>query len=90
MNASGRLQNRRASCGTALTTKQALLLKRYSDEIIICYDNDDAGIAATEKAIDILEGVGFTVYVISIRDAKDPDEFIKKFGAKQFYQPDKK
>ena len=75
-----------ASCGTALTTKQALLLKRYSDEIIICYDNDDAGIAATEKAIDILEGVGFTVYVISIQDAKDPDEFIKKFGAKQFYQ----
>ena len=75
-----------ASCGTALTRKQALLLKRYSDDVIICYDNDEAGITATEKAIDILENAGFTVYVTTLSGAKDPDEYIKKFGAKKFYE----
>ena len=74
-------QNAVASLGTALTSEQAVLMKRYADEIIICYDADEAGQKATARAIPILRSAGLTVRVLSIPNGKDPDEFIKSKGA---------
>ena len=74
-------QNAVASLGTALTSEQAVLMKRYADEIIICYDADEAGQKATARAIPILRAAGLTVRVLSIPNGKDPDEFIKSKGA---------
>ncbi len=79
LNAAG-FQNAVATLGTALTTEQALLMKRYADEVIICYDADEAGQKATAKAIDILRNAGLVIRVLSIPDGKDPDEFIRKNG----------
>ena len=71
-----------ATLGTALTTDQAALMKRYCKEVIICYDADEAGQKATARAIDILRRAGLVVKVISIPDGKDPDEFIRRHGDK--------
>ena len=71
-----------ATLGTALTTEQAMLMKRYCDEVIICYDADEAGQKATARAINILRNAGLVVRVITIPDGKDPDEFIRKNGDK--------
>ena len=71
-----------ATLGTALTVDQATLLKRYCDEVIICYDADEAGQKATRRAIDILRQAGVVVRVLSIPDGKDPDEFIRRHGDK--------
>ncbi len=71
-----------ATLGTALTTEQAMLMKRYCDEVVICYDADEAGQKATARAISILRNVGLVVRVLSIPDGKDPDEFIRKNGDK--------
>ena len=71
-----------ATLGTALTTEQASLMKRYCKEVILCYDADEAGQKATARAIDILRRVGLTVKVIAIPDGKDPDEFIRRHGDK--------
>ncbi|MBQ7218445.1 MAG: toprim domain-containing protein, partial [Ruminococcus sp.] len=71
-----------ATLGTALTFDQATLLKRYCDEVIICYDADEAGQKATARAIDILRRAGIVVRVLSIPDGKDPDEFIRRHGDK--------
>ncbi len=71
-----------ATLGTALTTEQAMLMKRYCDEVVICYDADEAGQKATNRAISILRNVGLVVRVLSIPDGKDPDEFIRKNGDK--------
>lgn len=71
-----------ATLGTALTMDQATLLKRYCDEIIICYDSDEAGQKATARAIDILRRAGMAVRVLRIPDGKDPDEFIRRHGDK--------
>ena len=71
-----------ATLGTALTADQAALMKRYCDEVVICYDADEAGQKATARAIDILRRVGLSVRVLTIPDGKDPDEFLKKFGDK--------
>ncbi|MBR2714853.1 MAG: DNA primase [Ruminococcus sp.] len=71
-----------ATLGTALTTEQAMLMKRYCDEVVICYDADEAGQKATQRAISILRNVGLVVRVLSIPDGKDPDEFIRKNGDK--------
>ncbi len=79
LNAAG-FQNAVATLGTALTPEQALLMKRYADEVIICYDADEAGQKATAKAIDILRNAGLIIRVLSIPDGKDPDEFIRKNG----------
>lgn len=79
LNAAG-FQNAVATLGTALTTEQALLMKRYADEVIICYDADEAGQKATAKAIDILRSAGLVIRILSIPDGKDPDEFIRKNG----------
>lgn len=79
LNAAG-FQNAVATLGTALTPEQALLMKRYADEVIICYDADEAGQKATAKAIDILRNAGLVIRVLTIPDGKDPDEFIRKNG----------
>ncbi len=71
-----------ATLGTALTAEQAMLMKRYCDEVVICYDSDEAGQKATARAITILRNAGLVVRVLSIPDGKDPDEFIRKNGDK--------
>lgn len=73
-----------AACGTAFTQEQARLLSRYTDEIIVTLDADEAGQKATNKTIEILKSTGIKIRVLRITDAKDPDEFIKKFGNEKF------
>lgn len=74
-----------ASQGTALTQEHARLLTRYTKEVVLAYDDDKAGRAATERAYDILHGVGLNVRVLQkSEDNKDPDEFIKEHGAAAF------
>ena len=71
-----------ATLGTALTAEQATLMKRYCEEVVICYDADEAGQKATARAIQILRNAGLIVRVVTIPDGKDPDEFIRKNGDK--------
>ena len=73
-----------ASLGTALTEDHATLLTRYTEEVVLIYDADQAGQDATRRAIPILERAGLRVKVLKVKDAKDPDEFLKKFGADRF------
>jgi len=73
-----------ASLGTSLTDEQATLLSRYTEQVVLIYDGDTAGQRATQRAIPILEKAGIDVKVLQLRDAKDPDEFLKKFGADRF------
>ena len=73
-----------ASLGTSLTDEQATLMTRYAEQIILLYDSDKAGQNATARAIPILEKAGLQVKVLHVKDAKDPDEFLKKFGADRF------
>ena len=73
-----------ASLGTSLTEEQAALMTRYADQIVLIYDGDKAGQNATQRAIPILEKAGLQVKVLQIKDAKDPDEFLRKFGADRF------
>ena len=72
------IKNVVATLGTALTDQQGMLIKRYADTAIISYDSDDAGIKATLRAIDILTKLDVNVKVLSLKECKDPDEFIKK------------
>ena len=73
-----------ASLGTSLTEEQATLLARYTEQVVLIYDGDAAGQRATQRAIPILEKAGLDVKVMQLRDAKDPDEYLKKFGADKF------
>ena len=73
-----------ASLGTSLTEDQATLLTRYTEQVVLLYDGDEAGQRAAQRAIPILEKAGIQVKVLRMRDAKDPDEFLKKFGADRF------
>ena len=73
-----------ATLGTALTKEQARLMGQYADEVIIAYDSDSAGQAATHKAINLLNEVGVNTRIIKMGDAKDPDEFIRKNGVTRF------
>ena len=73
-----------ASLGTSLTEEQAALMARYAEQVILIYDGDKAGQNATQRAIPILEKAGLQVKVLQLKDAKDPDEFLKKFGADKF------
>ncbi len=75
-----------ASMGTSLTVEQAKLLKRFSDNVIICYDGDAAGQNATLRGLGILEEQGLNVKIISLPDNLDPDEFIKDKGVSAFKQ----
>ena len=73
-----------ASLGTALTEDGANLLSKYTEQVVLIYDGDNAGQRAAQRAIPILEKAGLQVKVLQMRDAKDPDEFLKKFGADKF------
>lgn len=73
-----------ASLGTSLTPEQARLISRYTDQVIIAYDNDGAGIKASQRAIGILEKLDIKVRVLRLSGAKDPDEFIKLKGPEAF------
>ena len=73
-----------ASLGTSLTAEQARLISQYVNKVIIAYDADGAGQKATRRAISLFEETGVKIRVLSIPDAKDPDEYIKKFGPARF------
>ena len=73
-----------ASLGTAFTDEQARLIAKYKGKVIISYDSDKAGVAATERAMEVLKREGLDVRVLKMTGAKDPDEFIKKFGRDKF------
>ncbi len=73
-----------ASLGTAFTLGQANLLKRYSKEIILAYDSDNAGVSAALRAIEILKEAGLSGKVLNLEPYKDPDEFIKNLGTEAF------
>lgn len=78
------IQNVTATLGTALTSDQAKLLKRYFNEVIICYDSDDAGLEAKKRAISILRDLDIKTSVMTVEGAKDTDEFLKKYGKDRF------
>lgn len=73
-----------ASLGTSLTEDHAVLLSRYTDQVVLTYDSDDAGQKAAQRAIPMLEKVGIGVKVLQMQGAKDPDEFLHKFGPEKF------
>ena len=73
-----------ASLGTSLTDEHARLISRYTKQIVLIYDGDEAGQNATKRAIPMLERAGLQVKVLQMRDAKDPDEYLKKYGADKF------
>jgi DNA primase len=86
----GGFTNAVASLGTSLTPEQVSLIKRYADEVIVCYDSDSAGINATNRAIGLLLN-GSTDKELKIRvlrmvGAKDPDEYIGRYGSKSFQE----
>jgi len=73
-----------ATLGTSLTGEQARILKTYADDVIIAYDSDSAGQKATQRAINLLSEAGLNTRIIKMEGAKDPDEFLKKFGPHRF------
>ncbi len=73
-----------ACLGTALTSEMAHLLARYTDEVILSYDADDAGQKATDRAIGIFSSIGMKVRVIRLEGGKDPDEILKKYGPERY------
>mgnify|MGYP002541990284 FL=1 len=83
MHAAG-FENAVASLGTALTDEQARIMARYTKQVIIAYDGDSAGQRAAGRVMDIFARVGLDVRVLRITDAKDPDEYIRKFGTDAF------
>lgn len=74
-----------AGLGTALTTQQAKLLKRFTEKVVICYDGDAAGVTATERAIKVLQPEGFIIKVMELPDGLDPDTYIRKEGKTNFH-----
>ena len=75
-----------AGCGTALTPEQVKLLSEYADEVVLCYDSDEAGQKATARAIELFSASPVKTSVLNIPGAKDPDEFIQKYGPERFAQ----
>ena len=73
-------ENAVATLGTALTQEQAMIIKRYCDEVVICYDADEAGQKAASRAISILRPTGLHIKVLTVPNGKDPDEYIKSYG----------
>lgn len=73
-----------ATLGTALTSEQARIMAKYTKKVVISYDSDEAGQTAAKRAIPLLSEAGIEVSVLKMKDAKDPDEYIKKFGAAKF------
>lgn len=80
------IRNVSASLGTALTENQARMIKRYTDNIVLAYDADEAGQAATHRGIEILRSAGCKVKVLQVHDGKDPDEFIRRNGKDAFLE----
>ena len=79
-------ENAVATLGTAITSEQARIMTKYTKKVIISYDSDEAGQRAANRAIQLLTEVGLDVRILKMKGAKDPDEFIKKFGADRFRQ----
>ena len=79
-------ENAVATLGTAITSEQARLMSRYTKKVIISYDSDEAGQKAAMRAVKLLGDVGLDVTILKIPGAKDPDEYIKRFGADKFRQ----
>jgi len=77
-------ENAVATLGTAITPDQARIMAKYTKQVVICYDSDKAGLAADDKAIRLLSEVGIEARVLKVTGAKDPDEYIKKYGADNF------
>ena len=73
-----------ASLGTSLTEEHANILAKYTNQIVLIYDGDEAGQNATRRAIPMLEKVGLQVKILRMQGAKDPDEFLRKYGADRF------
>lgn len=73
-----------ASLGTALTDSQGKLLKKYAEEVVISYDADSAGQAATDRGLELLDDMGCKVKVLTVPDGKDPDEYVRKNGPDGF------
>ncbi|MGI6778645.1 MAG: DNA primase [Acetivibrionales bacterium] len=78
------ITNAVATLGTALTESQGRLLMKYSEEVIISYDTDKAGQAATTRGLDLLSSIGCNVKVLIIPDGKDPDEYIRNNGVNEY------
>lgn len=72
-----------ASLGTSLTSNQPIIIKRYVSKVILTYDSDDAGVAAAQRAIPMLNDAGISVKILDLTPAKDPDEFINSFGTEE-------
>jgi DNA primase len=83
MHAAG-FENAVATLGTAITSEQARIFAKHTKKVIICYDADNAGQTAASKAMRLLGEVGVDVRVLKIPGAKDPDEYIKKYGVESF------
>ena len=77
-------ENAVATLGTAITSEQARIFSRYTRKVVISYDSDQAGQRAADKAFKLLQEVGVDVKILKMEGAKDPDEYIKKFGASKF------
>ncbi len=75
-----------AACGTALTAEQVRMLSDYAEEVVLCYDSDEAGQKATSRAMELFESSTVKVTVLTLPNEKDPDEFIKRRGAAAFEQ----
>lgn len=73
-----------ATLGTAITSEQARLMSRYTKKVVICYDSDEAGQKAANKALKVIGDVGLDVRVVKVPGSKDPDEYIKTFGKEKF------
>ncbi len=73
-----------ASLGTALTEAQGRLLRQYADEVVLSYDSDEAGQKAIERGIEVLQALGVTAKVLQMEGAKDPDEYVLKYGPERF------
>ncbi len=80
------IENAVASLGTALTDEQARVMAKYTKQVVLAYDSDEAGQRAVHRAMGIFAKVGLDVRVLRMEGAKDPDEYIKKFGADRFRQ----
>ncbi|WP_077308614.1 DNA primase [Terribacillus halophilus] len=78
------VRNGVATLGTSLTETQARLLKRYAEQVVICYDGDKAGFEASYRALQILKKTGNHVRVAMLRDGLDPDDYIREHGAEKF------
>jgi DNA primase len=84
------IQNVAATSGTAITPEHAHIIQRFSQSVVFVFDSDKAGQAAAIRGIFILAPLNFDISVMTVPDAKDPDEFIKKFGPEKFLEAAKK